>query len=432
MSVILLGCSLAAANELELEKKRAASLQELGILQSQIELSAKRKQELASEIETIESDRAKINRQLIDASSRSRALEKRITRTEDRLLILGAERKLVHKSLTARNSVLSEVLAALQRMGRKPPPALLVTPEDALSSVRSAILLGAVVPEIRSETEVLITELRELVRISQEIETQREELVASLASLAEEEERLNVLLTSKQRLSASARSKLAEESAGAARLAAKATSLNALIEDMEREISSAREAIEAARLADLERRKREQERISGAKPEPGSDAFSDAGRIAPALSFSKTRGLLPTPVSGVQLVGYGDRGESGEPAKGITLATRANSRVVTPADGWVIYAGPFRSYGQLLILDAGDGFHIVLAGMERIDVQLGQFVLVGEPVGSMGAKRIASIGAVDVSSTRPILYVEFRKDGDSIDPTPWWAEANTKRALNDS
>ena len=232
--MILLGCKLAAANELELEKKRAASLQELGILQSQIELSAKRKQELAEEIETIESDRAKINRQLIDASGRSRALEKRITRTEDRLLQLGSERKLVQTSLAARNNVLSEVLAALQRMGRKPPPALLVTPEDALSSVRSAILLGAVVPEIRSETEVLITELRELVRISQEIEIQREELVASLASLAEEEERLNVLLASKQKLSASARSKLAEESAGAARLAAKATSLNALIEDMER------------------------------------------------------------------------------------------------------------------------------------------------------------------------------------------------------
>ena len=93
---------------------------------------------------------------------------------------------------------------------------------------------------------------------------------------------------------------------------------------------------------------------------------------------------------------------------------------------------PFRTYGQLLIINAGQGYHVVMAGMEGVSVQPGQFVLVGEPLGVMGSRRIASIGAVPVSTTKPILYVEFRKDGKSIDPAPWWSVNKLEKASNDS
>ena len=101
--------------------------------------------------------------------------------------------------------------------------------------------------------------------------------------------------------------------------------------------------------------------------------------------------------------------------------------MVSPADGRVVYAGPFRSYGQLLILDAGGDYHIVLAGMERIDVQLDQFVLTGEPVGVMGNQRLASATALDASVTQPVLYVEFRKGGTSIDPSSWWVASQDRK-----
>ena len=106
--------------------------------------------------------------------------------------------------------------------------------------------------------------------------------------------------------------------------------------------------------------------------------------------------------------------------KGVSIATRAGAQVTAPADGWVVYAGPFRSYGQLLILNAGGGYHVVLAGMDRISVDLGQFVLTGEPVAVMGnGSQIAAILAT--GSSQPVLYVEFRKDGTPVDPGPWWA-----------
>ena len=96
------------------------------------------------------------------------------------------------------------------------------------------------------------------------------------------------------------------------------------------------------------------------------------------------------------------------------------AEITAPCDGWVVYAGPFRSYGQLLILNAGGGYHVLLAGMERISVDLGQFVLTGEPVAVMGGEAQVS-AAVATGSKQPVLYVEFRKDGTPIDPSPWWA-----------
>jgi murein hydrolase activator len=86
----------------------------------------------------------------------------------------------------------------------------------------------------------------------------------------------------------------------------------------------------------------------------------------------------------------------------------------------VVYAGPFRNYGQLLILNAGGGYHVLLAGMERISVDLGQFVLTGEPVAVMGDDARSAVDKAGGAS-QPVLYVEFRKDGVPVDPGPWWA-----------
>ena len=87
----------------------------------------------------------------------------------------------------------------------------------------------------------------------------------------------------------------------------------------------------------------------------------------------------------------------------------------------MVYSGPFRSYGQLLILNAGGGYHVLLAGMEKVSVSLGQFVLTGEPVGDMGSASSQIASVVGGGAQQPVLYVEFRKDRKSIDPGPWWA-----------
>ena len=178
----------------------------------------------------------------------------------------------------------------------------------------------------------------------------------------------------------------------------------------------------AAEKAAADNRKATEGGGSRAKP----TSLGSADRLAPAVSFVDARGLLPLPVNGKPVRSYGDKDALGAKTEGISIATRPGAQVSAPSDGWVVYAGPFRSYGQLLIINAGDGYHVLLAGMERIDVQLGQFVLAGEPVAMMALPKLASAGAVDIVSTQPVLYIEFRKDGTSIDPAPWWASGDKK------
>ena len=149
-------------------------------------------------------------------------------------------------------------------------------------------------------------------------------------------------------------------------------------------------------------------------PAPGA---GQPGKLEPSIAFANSQGLLPLPVQGRMLIKYGQSGMDGAASKGIHIETRPSAQVVSPCDGTILYAGPFRSYGQLLIIDPGGGYHIVIAGMDRIQVTQGQTVLVGEPIAAMGAEPRSS----EKTSVRPTLYVEFRRDQQSIDPAPWWS-----------
>jgi murein hydrolase activator len=201
------------------------------------------------------------------------------------------------------------------------------------------------------------------------------------------------------------------EGARAITLSRQVDSLQGLIAKMEQDVKS---AAKAAALADLKG-------TPGApNGKPNLGALKDPARLSPAIAFASAKGLLAFPVNGPRIRDFGGSDGVGGVEKGISLATRAGAQVTTPCDGWVVYAGPFRSYGQLLILNAGGGYHVLIAGMERISVNIGQFVLTGEPVATMGStSQVASILAATAS--QPVLYVEFRKDGTPIDPGPWWA-----------
>ncbi len=228
---------------------------------------------------------------------------------------LNGEQAGIRASLASRRAVLAEVLGSLLRMGAHPPPAILVKPQDALSAVRSAIALGAVVPEMRAETEVLATELAELARIGKDIDIERSSLSVALARQAEDEERMALILEEKKKLTNEARQELAQQGSKAAELAARETDLSKLIGRIENEITAVREAALAAKKAEDERAAREQEMLKNARAVPPAD-FSDTGRIAPAMAFEKAVGLLPKPVEGVEVNAFGKVDALGKPSPG--------------------------------------------------------------------------------------------------------------------
>ena len=360
---------------------------------------------LKREIEEIGADRRKLNQDLIDTAGRLRGVETKIAATETRVKQLDDNESAIRKSLDGRRAVIGEVLAALQRIGRRPPPALLASPEDALKSVRTAMVLGAVLPEMRHEVEALASDLTELLNVRTKVAAEREQLKAEVASLDSERGRMTALVAERQKQQAEHEKALEAERTRTTDLARQVGDLKELIAKLEQGLDPAvREAREAAR----------------SDSRPALSAFRDPGRLTPAIAFASLHGHVPIPVNGVKLKDFGAPDGSGGLEKGVSVATRAGAQVTAPADGWVVYAGQFRSYGQLLILNVGGGYHVLLAGMDRISVDLGQFVLTGEPVAVMGnSSHIAAILAT--GSSQPVLYIEFRKDGTPVDPGPWWA-----------
>jgi septal ring factor EnvC (AmiA/AmiB activator) len=386
---------------------------------------------LDAEVADLRTDRARLNGALIETTGRLRATETRITAVEARLATLLQTEQAIRRSLDGRRAIVVEVLAALQRMGRSPPPAVLVRPEDMLEAVRTSMLLGAVLPELRSETEALAADLSEMVRLRSAAAGERDALAREVFALAEDRQRLAALVDARQRDLLSAERNVAEEARKTTELAGRAQTLKDLIGRIESEIQAASRAAEEARRAS--EKAEADARIAGiaqareTRDKIAALAFRDPARLAPKVGFGETRGMLPLPVSGQLLKGFNAPDAVGGTLKGVAFATRPGAVVSAPCDGWVAFAGPFRTYGQLLIINAGSGYYLLLAGMDRMNVNLGQFVLAGEPVATMGEGSQVTAASVGSDTTQPVLYVEFRKDGVSIDPSPWWASSTNEK-----
>ncbi|HMH98113.1 MAG TPA: peptidoglycan DD-metalloendopeptidase family protein, partial [Bradyrhizobium sp.] len=385
--------------------------QELEAAREQQRKATELQQKLKADIAAIGQDRSKLNQQLIDIAAQVRGVETRIGDAEARLRPLDSREQQIRSSLDSRRSEIVEVLAALQRAGRRTPPALLVRPEDALQSLRTAMLLGSVVPELRGRAEKLAADLGELVALRKNIATERDALALDRDKLKDDQIRLAALVDERQRKQSTIEKDMETEGARAITLSRQVDSLQGLIAKMEQDLKSAAKAAATASL---------QGAPAAPNGKPNVGALKDPARLSPAIAFASAKGLFAFPVNGTRIRDFGGSDGTGGVQKGISLAARAGAQVTTPCDGWVVYAGPFRSYGQLLILNAGGGYHVLIAGMERISVNIGQFVLTGEPVATMGStSQVASILAT--SASQPVLYVEFRKDGTPIDPGPWWA-----------
>ena len=398
---------------------------ELRGMERSLETSQEQRQRIEAEIESIRADRAKLTSALLNATKDVNATERKISETESRLDTLTGSEDAIKRSLAARRAVIAEVLASLQRMGRKPPPALLAAPEDMLAAIRTSMLLGSVLPQMRAETEALASDLSDLMQLRQSIAVERETLSSGVARLRAERERLAALVEARQSALAAAEKALDTERERALELAKQTANLKDLIARMETEVAAAARSAEAARKAD-EMRQRAAETAPTANPVKTAP-FKDPARLAPAAAFADTKGLLPFPVNGIIQRGYGSRDAFGGTEKGLLIATRSEAIVTTPCDGWVSFAGPYRSYGQLLIVNAGQGYYIVLAGMDKINVNVGQFVLAGEPVAVMGDGSVKTAAAIAAGAAQPALYVEFRKDGVAIDPGPWWAKSEVQK-----
>ena len=398
------------------EEARARLLE----IQASITLSLERAEVLRREIAQIDGDRPQQNAALVAAAQRVRLAEIEVDAISERLGIILESEARVRERLDGANDRTSNLLAALQRLGQSPPPALIVEPADAVGSARSAILLSAILPQLRIRAQSVSIDLKQLTEIRQSAEAEEELFRANLTILHEEQLRIATLIEARNRGASHAREQLAAEELEAEALATRASSLGELIRELSDNIDSVSDASNAAF---------ENSAASGSKrldPEAIRLAFANVERDTPAIPFTTARGYLTVPAAGVTINKFGIDDGFGGTTKGISLVTRADAQIVAPADGWVMYKGPYLNYGQIIIINPGQGYTILLAGLEHTDVSLGQFVIMGEPIGTMGSRTIGQAVATNAGVSRPTLYIELRNHDTPLDPSSWWVKKENK------
>jgi septal ring factor EnvC (AmiA/AmiB activator) len=472
-----------AARKLEREKSELAAKESRG-------------RELQNDVSSIVDERREINARLLETAALVQKSEAQMTAIETRLAGFEKQEREVRASLASEHGKISGILAALQRMGRNPPPVIITRREDALEMVRSAMLLGVAFPGLRAEAQALTLKLNKLVAIMTSIRTEGDNLRAEQERLATTQTRLASLLETKKQSLAERQTELKQVREATAEIAKNVTNLSELIAKLSRQVNTTPAISGTDSGPDSGSDKTAQDETVAMLPQPpsaptpGAEAAPGAAdkplaretaidttpveatpvpekemamltppgaaretppsivelapsatalspgkpdRITPAVPFQLAKGKLPMPARGRRALGFGDKTQYGGTSKGLVLETRFGARVTAPCDGWVVYAGEFRSYGQLLIINAGGGYHVLIAGLSQMDVGPGQFVLAAEPIGTMsGAPRTAQLatertgmGQAPLSSA-PVLYIEFRKDGEPINSDPWWVSPHEK------
>ena len=425
-----------------------------------LEEAERKAKNLQADVAQIDEEQARLNAQLQETAKLVQRSEAQMSNIESRRDGLEGEQKALEATLGERQESIGRLLSAMQRMGRNPPPVIITKREDALQMVRSAMLLAKAFPELRTQYEDLAKRLTALARVMGDIKKERDKLESETGRLKDAQLRLASLmetkrqtLTERQGQLDSVRKAAAEISKSVEDLAELITKLDKTVADRttlgayDRELAKVDldkvpvpppvqvpavigRPVPPAKLPDAMAVPAPETKVAALpppKPTPGFElvpraggAFT-AGPMQPKIPFHLAKGGLPLPAQGKRVISFGDRLPSGKTAQGSLIETRHAAQVTSPSDGWVAYAGEFRSFGQVLIINGGGGYNVVLTGLSQIDVQIGQFVLGGEPVGTMSA---APKGKVQGNA--PVLYVEFRKDGRPVDPEPWWSDGSKK------
>ena len=403
------------------EQQKAHKEVELRGVEDTLRASDEQRRAIDFEIESIRADRTRLSAALIATTAKVQDAERGVAAVDDRVASLNAKADSISRSLLTRRAAIVEVLAALQRMGANPPPAILIRPGDMAEAVRAAMILSSLIPDLKGQAEGLRREVDELSKTRESISHERAELARNASSMALEKERLAALVEARQQALTSAEEALASQQRRAGELATQASTLKDLIARLDAEEAQRKTAADTARAADEQTAKEIEAKAQAARA-------ARPARLEPEIAFSDTKGRLPMPAAGTMLKTFGSSDGFGGIEHGVSIETLAGAVVSAPMDGSILFSGPYRTYGQLLIINAGGGYYLLLAGMDRISVSPGQFVLSGEPVGAMGDGTTRMAAAVAVGAAQPVLYIELRKDGTAIDPGPWWAKSDIEKA----
>ncbi len=385
------------------------SKSELTKMEEKVAAEAMEHRKLQAQATQINLELSSVSREMVKAAKMIQNNEEKLSQMETQLEKLKADLKTAEEGFSEEDDNLIKTLSALQNLALKPTESLFVQPLTPVEIIRSAMLLRETVPYLQENAERIRKELELIENKKTLIEKQFQQISKQKKVLEAEHERMRLLVQRKSKIRNAVEIKSEQTKRKVDKLAMQAQDLRDLLgklekqrlekqrrEEEQRRIAQ-QKAEEARRLAE----KRDEKQTADLIKSP-STAISGIGG-----SFASAKGTLPLPARGRIIMSYGEQKHKGVSSKGIMIRTRDNAQVVSPFDGTVIFAGPFRGYGNLIIIEHGGGYLTLLAGLNNFDVELGQLLLAGEPVGQMPTGEDAK------------LYVELRKDNQPIDPMAW-------------
>jgi murein hydrolase activator len=343
----------------------------------------------------------------IAAVARLRQAEAATAAIATRMDELGTEQRKAQAALAARAETMQPLLPVIERLSLFPAETLLAVPAQAEETLRGVLVLRGLASQVGQEALALRRDQGKLAAATQALQAEAPRLAAAEARQKAVSDALDQQIAEAEAGQRRAEGEAAAAAERAAAQAARAESLRGVLADLE-----AQRQAEQERAREEEVRAERHGRIEQAAAARQRSAALDQPPIGTVASAAQPRVQLTAPVEGSVVRGWGDPTDGG-PAIGVSYRAPPAARVVSPCTGRIAFAAPFRSYGLLLIVNCGGGYHAVLAGFERLDAKVGQPVTSGEPVGVMPSWQPGQ------AANRPTLYVELRHAGQPVNPAPW-------------
>jgi len=352
---------------------------------SDIETLSKKEQAARKKAEALESERVQVRKDvealkkvLAKAAQQTRNIETDLTTLEQDTRTLSNRAESLTNQIDQDRTKYAELLAALQRLEATPPPTLALTPRDAKRAANAGQLMATLSGQLKQRAETLSLNLKALEVTQSQLVLKKSNLAKTQAKLKSEIQNVNRGLQNKSNLESKLAADKQVAAAEAERLAAESKTLLELIAKLE---------TEAAKIIP--------------RTKPGRKSSPKVVLPKGTKRFAEAKGNLLRPISGRIIKKYG-RGE-----KGLTFVGRASAKVLAPYAGRVEFSGPFKNYENVVILNVGDGFFVLLTGLDELHIDAGDNVRRGEPVGALPGRSNSE------------LYIELRRNGSPVDPSPW-------------
>lgn len=385
--VVLIVLAFAASPHFScITPARAESLEEIN---KSLAASKAEQAEIEKKAKSIERELNETRERLVETAQAVQGSEKTLHDLDRKIAALEKDEAQIRENLESGRADTARLLLALERLRRMPPEAMIVRPETPLKTAQSVLLMRKILPALDARAQELRDNLQKLESISSALKNEKEKALL-------ESEKLKKQMTELDALAAQRKT---------------------LYEETDRDLKAQGEKVrkisaQAKNLADLVRRLEEEQRRKAAEEEKSRQASAFPKR-QPAKEKMPGAGHPKLPVSGAVITRFGEPDDLGAPSQGIRMEGRAGSLVTAPMGGIVRFAGNFKNYGNMVILEHEKGWHSLVAGLEKIDTVVGRNVSAGEPLGAL--RQSPSSGG------NPVLYYELRHNGKVVNPSEKFA-----------